>query len=279
MSPDPLPEDEGLGRYAALLDAMAKLVRDGEAERAFAQDPKGFLTKSGLDPRDVDQLAGLGARQLFIYRRHVRKVLARGIRKQIPRTAARLGDAFDGWVARWIEAEGPRSRYFRDAAFEMVAWAAPRWQSDAEVPAFLGDLARHELIQFEVLTTPASEARPAEEITLDRGVRFDDAVRLTRYEHAVQRLEEGEEARDAAAHEPTALLVYRDEEHDARFLELTPLAAAILERLLAGATLRDAVVGGAAMLSHAVDAGVTQGTAALLEDLRARGALLGGLAA
>lgn len=277
MSPE--PEIDALDRYAALLGAMGKLVRAEGAERAFAQDPRGFLASSGLDARDVDQLSALGARQLFIYRRHVRKVLARGIRKQIPRTAARLGGAFDTWVARWIEADGPRSRYFRDVAFEMVAWALPRWAGDPEIPSFLGDLARHELVWFEVGTTPASEAREAHEITLDHGVRFDDAVRLVRYEHAVHRLEESEEARDVAAREPTALLVYRDEEHDARFLELTPLAAAILERLLAGATLRDAVVEGAAALSHPVDASVTQGTAALLEDLRERGALLGGSAA
>lgn len=270
-----MSRDPGMDRVAELLSAMQRLVTEPGAERAFAEDPRGFLARVG----DVDGLAELGARRLFIYRRHVRKVLARGIRKQIPRAAARLGAAFEAWVDRWIEADPPRSRYFRDAAFEMVAWAVERWDADPSLPSFLGDLARHELVQFEVGTTPASAPGPEIEIALDRGVRFDAAVRLARYAHAVERLSEDLDARDEAPRAPTAILVYRDEDHDARFLSLTPLAAAILERLLAGATLREAVVGGAAAIGSPVDDTVTAGTARLLEDLRERGALLGGAAA
>jgi hypothetical protein len=268
--------DGGPARYAALLSAMQRLVREPGAERAFAADPRGWLRALGLGADDVEQLVALGPTRLFLYRRHVRKTLARGIRRQIPRTAARLGDAFERWVERFVEAESPRSHYFRDVAFEMVQWAIPRWADDASVPAYLGDLARHELTRFDVGAAPLDDAAAAAEIELDRGVRFDAAVRLVRYEHAVHRLDADEAARDVPAPEPTALLVYRDDEHDVRYLELTPLAAAILERLIAGATLRDAVVGGATALGHAVDAAVTQSTAALLDELRARGALRGG---
>ncbi|APR80366.1 Hypothetical protein A7982_05713 [Minicystis rosea] len=271
-------DTKGTTRYAALLATMQRLVREPDAERAFAEDPRGFLANSGLGSADVEQLASLGARRLFLYRRHVRKTLGRGIRKQIPRTAARLGDAFQTWVDRFIEAEAPRSQYFRDAAFEMVAWAAPRWIEDASVLAYLGDLARHELSQFEAATAPPDplESAPAAEITLDRGVRFAGSVRLARYDHAIHQLDADEAARDVPERVPTALLIYRDEEHDPRLLSLTPLAAAIVERLLAGEALGAAVVGAAAALHHAVDDAVTQSTAALLEDLRARGALLGG---
>ncbi|MFT3768807.1 MAG: DUF2063 domain-containing protein [Minicystis sp.] len=276
MSPEPI--DEGMLRYAALLATMQRLVREPDAERAFALDPPGFLASSGLDAADVDQLVALGPRRLFLYRRHVRKTLGRGIKKQVPRTAARLGEAFQAWVDRWIEAESPRSHYFRDAAFEMVAWASPRWANDPAVPAFLGDLARHELAYFDAATAPpdAAEAGPAAEITLDRSVRFAGAVRLARYDHAVHRLDADEDARDVPAHEATVLLLYRDAEHEVRVLELTPLAAAILDRLLGGEPLGAAVVGAATAAGHAVDGAVTQSTAILLEDLRARGALLGG---
>lgn len=273
MSPE---ADGGPARYAALLSAMQRLVREPDAERAFAADPCGFLRALGLAAEDVEQLVALGPTRLFLYRRHVRKTLSRGIRRQIPRTAARLGEGFDRWVERFVEAESPRSRYFRDVAFEMVAWVLPRWAEDASVPAYLGDLARHELLWFDVAAAPPGDEVAAAEIELDRGVRFDAAVRLARYEHAVHRLDADEAARDVPAREPTALLVYRDDEHAVRYLELTPLAAAILERLLAGDTLRAAVVGGAAALGHAVDASVTQSTAAMLDDLRVRGALRGG---
>jgi len=272
-------DDGGMERYAALLATMQRLVREPDAELAFAADPRGFLAGFALAAEDVEQLAALGSPRLFLYRRHVRKTLARGVRRQIPRTAARLGDAFDAWIERWIEAEAPRSRYFRDAAFEMVAWAAPRWAEDAAVPDFLRDLARHELVRFDVAAAPRGDgANVGAEIELDRAVHFDAAVRLVRYEHAVHRLDDDEASRDQPAREATALLVYRDDEHDVRFLELTPLCAAILERLLVGETLRAAVVGGAAALDHPLDGAVTQSTAAVLEDLRARGALLGGAA-
>ena len=46
-----------------------------------------------------------------------------------------------------------------------------------------------------------------------------------------------EDARDEPPHEPTALFVYRDAEHEARYLELSPLAAAILERFAMQAAL------------------------------------------
>lgn len=276
MWPD--PDDGGLPRYTALLSAMARLVRAPDAERAFALDPRGFLASAGLAPADVEQLAALGPQNLFLYRRHVRKTLTRGIRRQLPRTAARLGDAFPEWVGRFLEAEATRSPYFRDAAFEMVAWAAPRWDEDPTVPAYLGDLARHELGQFDAGTAPGdpAEGAPPAEIALDRGVRFAGAVRLGRYAHAVHLLDADEDARDAPARAPTALLYYRDAGDDVRVLSLTPLAAAIVERLLGGAALGAAVLAGAAALAHPIDDAVTASTAALLEDLRARGALLGG---
>lgn len=281
MEPEPEPDrepDREMERFAALLGTMQRLVRaPGVVLQAALADPRAFLAAGGLDPVDVEQLAALGDKRLLVYRRHVRKTLASGIRRQIPRTAARLEGAFVVWVDRWIDEEAPRSRYFRDVVFEFAAWALPRWASDASVPAYLGDLARHELVHFEVAPMPPGEARIAsEELALDRPVLFDPAVRLSRYAHAVHRLDADEAARDVAAREPVALLAYRDREHEVRYLELTPLAAAILDRLLGGEPLGAAVVGGAGALGHPIDTSVTESTAALLEDLRARGALRGG---
>ncbi len=61
-----------------------------------------------------------------------------------------------------------------------------------------------------------------------------------------------------------------------RFLELSELAAAIVERLLSGAALGASVAQGCAAIGSPLDASVTAGTAALLEDLVARRAVLGG---
>jgi hypothetical protein len=267
-------DDEG--RLGALLATVDRLVRAGDAERALAEDPRAFLAQGGLDAADVDQLAALGEKRLLVYRRHVRRTLRGALLLQIPRAAARLGGSLDAWLDRWLDEDGPRSRYLRDAAFELVAWAAPRWADDAAVPAYLGDLARHELAHFEVASAPDDDRAPAGEgLGLDLAARFHASARLFRYAWAVHRMSEDPAARDEPAREPTAILAYRDADHEVRYLELTPLAAAILDRLLHGATLRAAVVGGATELGRAVDDAVTRSTAALLMDLGERGALLG----
>jgi hypothetical protein len=283
------PEAE---RYEALLAALQRMVRAPEAPDALAADATAWLSAGGLGAGDAAQLAALGPNRLLVYRRHVRRALGRAVRQEIPRTAARLGDAFAIWVDRWIDEESPRSRYFRDVAFEMVAWAAPRWARDAGVPAYLGDLARHELVYFEVASAPdpphdggdpqtpgpagPEPAGDAGEIALDRGVRFDPSTRLCRYAHAVHRLDAALDSRDVPVAEPTALLAYRDAEHDVRFLELTQLAAAILDRLLSGELLGRAVVAACEALAHPVDAAVTGSTAALLGDLVDRGVVTAG---
>jgi hypothetical protein len=268
------PEGE---RYEALLRTMTRLVRDPEAPAGLAADAAGFLAAGGLGPEDAAQLAAFGAHRLQIYRRHIGRMMERAVRQEIPRTAARLGPAFATWVGRWLAEEAPRSPYFRDLSFELVDWAVPRWAGDPGVPAYLGDLARHELAYFEVAASPeGEEGAPLAEIDLDRRVRFSASARICRYEHAVHRLDAALDARDVPERTPTALLAYRDEDHDVRFLDLTPLAAAILERLSRGEPLGQGVRGACAALGAVMDATVIQSTAALLEDLIARRAILGG---
>jgi hypothetical protein len=265
----------------ALLETMTRLVRAPDAAFELARDAAGYFRAGGVAADDAAALAAYGDKRLLVYRRHVRRTLAHAVRLEIPRTAARLGDAFELWVHSWIEQEGPRSRYFRDVSFEFTAWAAPRWAKDTSLYSYLADLARHELTSFEVAAAEAEEAPRAagtegDDIALDRGVRFDGSVRLRRYEHAVHRLSEALDATDVPPREPTALLAYRDPEHEVRFLELTPLAAEILERLIRGDALGAAVEGACASLGSPLDGAVTTSTAALLTDLAHRGALCGG---
>lgn len=268
------PDDAA--RFPALLDAVANLVRAPGVEAKIAGDSRAFFAEGGLGAADAESLAALGERRLLVYRKLVRRGLTAAIRLEIPRTAARLGDGFEAWVERFIDEEAPRSHYLRDVAFELVAWARPRWAADALVPDYLGDLARHELTSFEVGSAEDGGGVTGIDLELDARARFHASVRLARYEHAVHRLLADEGARDVPAREPTALLAYRDAEHEVRYLELTPLAAAILDRLLLGETLRSAVVGASSALGEALGPEVLAGTARLLDDLAQRGALLGG---
>ncbi|MFO0763077.1 MAG: putative DNA-binding domain-containing protein [Byssovorax sp.] len=268
---------EERARLAGALATVQHLVRAPDAEARLAVDRAAFLAEGGAAPADRAHLAAAPDRRLLLYRKLVRGGLTRAIAIELPRTAARMGERFEAWIERFIEEEGPRSHYLRDVAFELLAWAAPRWADDPSVPGYLGDLARHELSGFDVAAAPEDPRGPSgEDLDLDRAVRFDRAARLHRYDHAVHLLLADLDARDEPPREPTALLAYRDAEHEVRYLALTPLAAAIVERLLGGATLRDGVMGGAAALGQPLDGAVLAGTAALLDDLRQRGVVLGG---
>lgn len=274
MEPD--RDDAERARLVAQLSVVPRLIRDPDADRAVRADAASFLAEGGLDAADAEQLAAAGARRLLVYRRLVRGSLERAIRQEIPRTAARLEEAFTAWVGRFVDEEAPRSHYLRDVAFEMVAWAAPRWAADPEVPAYLADLARHELTAIEVGAAPDGPGPSGADVELDRPVRFHPSARLHRYDHAIHLLLADEGARDVPERVPTALLAYRDAEHDVRYLALTPLAAAILERLLRGETLRAAMVGGTTALAHPLDGAVLASSAAVLTDLSERGVMLGG---
>jgi hypothetical protein len=200
------------------------------------------------------------------------------LRFQLPRTAARLGPRWDADVARFLDATLPRSRYLRDVAFEMVAHVEAAWRRDPEVPAYIPDLAHHELLAFEVANAPDDPplASPAP-LALDRPVALSASARIVRYAFAVHLLPEDEASRELPAEAPTALCAYRDRDHEVHHLSLTPSAAAILERLAAGATLAEAVAGAAEACGQPLGEPFLRGAASLLEDLTGRGVVRGSI--
>jgi hypothetical protein len=241
-----------------------------------AADRRAWLTARGVHADDVESLCALPPARLLLYRKLVRRTLRGAIRQELPRTAARLGARFDADVERWLDAELPRSHYLRDVAFELVAWVAPRWAADSEVPPWMAELARHELVEFEVATTPAAApSAPPEPLALERGLVFHEAARVIRYGHAVHQLSADVDARDEPPARETALFAYRDPEGDVRWLELSPLAARLVERALQGETLQAALAGACADTGETLRQPVLEGTARLLADLAERGALLG----
>jgi hypothetical protein len=207
-----------------------------------------------------------------IYRALVRRALADMLRFELPRTAARLGARWDRDVERFLDATLPRSRYLRDIAAELVARAGPSWAGDPEVPPYALDLARWELLAFEVNNAPDDPpARPPAPPALDRPLRISFSMRLFHAEYAVHLLPEDAASSEPPEQRPTALCVYRDHDFEMRTLSLTPSAAEILARLAAGEALGAAVSGAAAARGAALDAAFLQGAARLLEDLGERG--------
>ena len=253
---------------------MAELVlgREFHVDDQTAVDD--WLAQSGVSPDDAAAIRS-EAQRLSVYRSLVRGRLSDAVSLALPRTRVRLGSLFDEYFERFLAERGPRSHYLRDVTTELLDFMAPLARADARVPPWALELARHEALDILVGSLADEPKAVTLELDPDRALSFSATARIVRYEFAVHRLS----ADPGDAGEPerakTALFVYRSPAHDVRYLELTALAAAILERLLSGETLRRALELGAMDERVPLDSAVLEGTARVLTDLAERGAVLG----
>lgn len=188
---------------------------------------------------------------------------------------------FEADLDRWLAGPGPRSSFLRDLPQEFFSYIQPHWQQDHQCPPYLGDLARHELIEFEVEAAPDTAFSPVKRaLTLEDRLCFQSTATLLRYNYAVHRLSESLEKVETPAAEASVLLAYRDDEHEVRFLELSAMGSALVQRLLDGAQLGEAVMAQArqdqALRSNEqVQDSYLERVLGLLAELSERGALLG----
>jgi hypothetical protein len=262
----------------ALEIAIARACLGQQAGDAMGGDLRAFLEGCGVASEDVEAILA-EPRRLAVYRGLVRNGLSTVVLRMLPRTRARMNATcdgrFDADFARFVDEVGPRTHYVRDVPAELLAWAEPRWRADPTVPAYLPELAAHELAHFSVASSDDTQApRPLEEVALDRPLAFAGSMRLLAYAWAVHELPADEASRDEPPRRDVHLLGYRDPSHAVRWLELTPLAASIVERLLSGEPLGPAVERACADRGVAPDT-VLADIVKLLADLGARGALLG----
>jgi hypothetical protein len=271
------------GRAAAEQGALERAVAEAclgqSAGGEIEKDLGAFLVRHGAAAEDVEA-AKQAVPRLAVYRSLVRNGLSSVVLRMLPRTRARLNAAsagrFDSDFARFVDEVGPRTHYLRDVPAELVAWADPLWRGDAAVPAYLPDLAAFELAHFAVAASEASgERREPGEIALDRPLFFGASTRLLHLGWAVHELSSDEGSTEEPPARAVKLLAYRDADHAVRWLELTPLAALLVERLLAGEPLSAAVTAACAATGGAPHA-VMPDVARLLADLGERGVLLGG---
>lgn len=265
----------------AIQRAIAEACLGARAGEAVVHDLRRFLTEHGVDAEDVEAIVAAPPR-LAVYRSLVRNGLAAVIARMLPRTRARMnalcGGRFDADVAAFVDEVGPRTHYLRDVPAELFAWAEPRWRADAGVPPYLSDLASHELAAFAVGAAESARAgSPVADVALDRPLVFVESARLMRHAWAVHELPPSEEALDPPPRRDVCLLAYRDADHAVRWLELTPLAGAVVERLLAGEPLGTAVERACAA-SLVAPAAVITDVARLLGDLGTRGVIVGAAA-
>lgn len=262
----------------AAMTALAAAIRRVDAADAVTADAAGFLASFGVADDDAAALLAKGGRRFLIYRRLVHNRLRAAAKEFIPRAAARRGnEAFVADFAAFMEAHASRSPYLRDVPGEFVAWVLPRWAADPDLPRFLGDLARHELLEGEVRNDPGGgEPATGKAVDLEAPLRFDGSCRLMHYDWAVHKLPYATEDRSEPLEASTHLLVYRDADAKVRYLELTPWAAAVLDALLeARSPVKHGLLSAAARLGEPLDDDKLAKAAMLFADLAERSVLLG----
>jgi hypothetical protein len=260
------------------IGTLAAVVRERDAPERARDDFAEFLGGRELSDADREAMLAVGAERFLVYRSLVHNRVRNTIRDFIGRAAARLGHKrLSADVADFMAERAIVSPYLRDVPEEFVEFALPRWRDDPSVPPYVGDLARHELLQYSVLNDPrGGDAPTGEPVALDRPLRFDGAVRLLEYDYAVHRLPHDVEDRSEPERVRTFMLAYRDAEHKVRYLELTELAAAILRQLVGQrAAVADGLRAACAELGVELSDERLGIAAQLLADLAERGVMLG----
>jgi hypothetical protein len=257
---------------------MAKACFGKDADAAFNADLAAFLRTQGVSAEDAEALLA-SPRRLGLYRKLVRHNVTAVIETMLERTQARIEARVPGELAHaialFLDEVGPRTAHLRDVPSEFLAYAAPRWRADERLPRWIADYAELELVEFTIGVAPRPlPPPPLAEVTADRALVFGDPRKLMRLSWAVHLVPQ-DDVHAEPEERPVAILAYRDAEHRSRFLDLTPLAAKILERLFAGDALAPAMINACKAMEHALDDTVLAGAARLLSDLGDRGVLLG----
>jgi len=249
-----------------------------DSHEHFDKDLRAYLARHGVAKEDVEALLA-APRRLGLYRRLIRHNVIAVIDTMLERTRARLDRVAPGTFTQAIDAfmaeAGPKTPHMRDVPSEFLAFAAPRWRKDERLPAWIVDYAELELYEFTIGVAPRpAPPPPLDDVAADRPLVFADPHVLVRLGWAVHEVP-ADDLVAAPEKRDTTILVYRDAAHRTRFLDLTPLAALILERLFAGSPLASSMVDACAAGKHPLDDTVLAGAARLLADLGERGVLLG----
>jgi hypothetical protein len=253
-----------------------RAISEGCADESRAADAASLLSTTQVEDADARAILENNPR-FWLYRELVRNNMRGVVRDLAPRATALFDSRAQGALEESIDAflreEGVRSHYFRDVPSEWLAWARPHLARDARVPRFLVDLAAWELFWFRVQTAErASRPDSLLDVAPDRALVFESPALLASFEHRIHIYEDDAPDPDAA---PTHLLGYRTSTGEAKLLELTPLAAAVVRELQAGTPLARAIPAACAAQNVAVTEAVLADVAKLLSDLASNEIILG----
>ena len=264
--------------------ALGRIIREPELRRRVAIEPDATLASLGLPEHERVGMLAAGVERLIAYHEMVHSRLQRTIAAFIGPAAELLGSArLRADVDAWVREVGSTSAYIRDVPAEFLSWARPRWDADAEQPPWLAELAAHHIEIRSIRHDPRPTGEPNDvNLELDRPIVCNGTTRVLRYRWAVHHsptppLQFGPSHAPEPIADGHAVIGYRHPKHQQpRFVDIKPRSAAMLERLLAGQSLRAALFGACEAMGEQLDDQILSVTAVTLADLVDRQVLLGG---
>jgi hypothetical protein len=263
--------------------AFGLIVRHAALCERLRAEPEATLAELGLDARERAGMLGVGNKRLLVYNEMVHARLFKTIRSFLEGAGERIGESrLSAEVREWIAASGPKSRYLRDVAAEFFVWVRPRWDADESLPPWLTEYCDHVLAVRSIRNDPRVIAAPSEiNLELERPVLCNATTRVYRYRWAVHRMPTPlpSEHPEPASLDGQFVVGFRHpDDEQPHFFEIKPRSAHLLESLLAGAALRDALFQACAAMGETLNDEILSVTAVTLADLIDRRVLLGGQA-
>jgi hypothetical protein len=186
-------------------------------------------------------------------------------------------------IRRFFAEHRCETPYFHRIAMEFLEWLRDERGSAPEDPPFLLELAHYEWLEMELLFSDADrqhrECDPNGQLLTGHPC-LSPLARVLAYRFPVHRISATFRP-ESPAEAPTLLLVYRDRLDEIHFAELNPMTFRLLQLLesqegsMRGSELAEQI---AAESGYAVS-DLMPHAATMLEDLRARGVILGTLKA
>jgi hypothetical protein len=227
------------------------------------------------DPQAHPRPAGVDARRMKVYAELLYNNVEGFLLACFPVLRQMLGARrWARLVRAFFATHRSRTPYFRQIPDEFIRFLQDEWTAPDDYPPFTLSLAHYEWIELALSVSDRSAARE-----VDAGGDLLDGVPLLnpvlanlRYEWPVHRIAPRRTIRPAETH----LLVFRDAADRVHFSEINAFTARLLALLATGTLSGRAALDTIATESrHPDPALMLRAGAALLEDLRARGAIAG----
>jgi hypothetical protein len=227
------------------------------------------------DPRAQPRPAGVDARRMRVYAELLFNNVEGFLLACFPVLRKVLGARrWHRLVRAFFAQHRSRTPYFRQIPDEFIQFVQDEWTPAADDPPFTLALAHYEWIELVLSVSDRALERPVDAAgdLVDGVPVLNPVLANLRYDWPVQRIAPRRRVRPAE----TFLLVFRDAGDRVQFSEINAFTARLLA-LLEPATLsgRAALQTIAAESRHPDPAQLLAAGAALLADLRARGAIAG----